>query len=209
LIAVLDGLGYPKKTRGKSLAPDLSRSGIGIGDDWRLARLLHQHFAYTNSHLDRFPVLDLCQIPDHTRSSVEFVVCSDVLEHVRPPLSEALNGLYSLVKPGGFAVVTVPLHSTQDEAELYKDLVSYEFANKTLLWKDSMGHDHADSNPTLHEGEGLVLVFRTFSHRSIVSCLLQAGFASVSSPETLPPISGVQPKREEYNVYVARKGIHE
>jgi len=207
LIAVLDGLGYSGSTIGKDIATDLSRVGLGIGDDWRLARCLYQIFRYTNTQLYSFPNLDLLNIPESAKGQFEFVVCSDVLEHVHPPMSRATDGLFELLKPGGFAVVTVPLTNESAAAEFYPDLQRYEEKDGIVTWVDKEGVERVDESPEFHGGEGLVLAFRIFSHDGLLVTLKDAGFTSVVSPQAVPQINGHDADHNRYNVYIARKGL--
>ena len=207
LIAVLDGLGYSGSAIGKDIATDLSRVGIGIGDDWRLARCLYQIFRYTNTQLYSYPNLDLLNIPKAARGQFEFVVCSDVLEHVHPPASRAVNGLFELLKPGGFAVVTVPLTHESAAAEFYPNLQTYEEKDGIVTWLDIEGVKRVDDNPEFHGGEGLVLAFRIFSADGLIATLKDAGFTLVVSPQELPKINGWDADRSKFNVYIARKGL--
>jgi len=99
--AVLQGLGYPLNVRRNSISPDMSRVGLGISDDWRLARALAFLFNYTNSYLHQFPNVDLCSPPPNCFEYFEFISCSDVLEHTPPPMDQPMRGLYSMLKPAG------------------------------------------------------------------------------------------------------------
>lgn len=107
--AVLTSLAYSEQIDIRAINSDMSRVGLGISDDWRLARALSPLFAYTNSFLHQFPVVDICSPPQEAIGKFEFISCSDVLEHTPPPRIAALVGLYQMLKPTGFAVISVPL----------------------------------------------------------------------------------------------------
>ena len=51
----------------------------------------------------------MAPIPAALASTCDFVISSDVLEHVAPPYERALSNLLRLLKPGGLLVLTVPL----------------------------------------------------------------------------------------------------
>lgn len=90
------------------------------------ARLRVLHFAPTYTFYRRFCTLpnldyipvDLCQRParlwlDITRlplqsASVDVIICSHVLEHI-PDDRQAMRELYRVLRPGGWAVLQVPL----------------------------------------------------------------------------------------------------
>lgn len=98
-LVILKGLGLPIVPL-SSLAPDLSRRGLGISDAFPLAAILGGRFDYTNSWYHRFPKVDLTSVPAELRAEFEFVVCSEVLEHVPPPVQTAMRGIAELLRPG-------------------------------------------------------------------------------------------------------------
>ena len=66
----------------------------------------HRHLAWKSHRAVRFPAFDLCtHYP--LEPIADIVFCEQVLEHVSDP-SRAVRNLYSLLVPGGFAVVSVP-----------------------------------------------------------------------------------------------------
>jgi SAM-dependent methyltransferase len=52
--------------------------------------------------------LDICDMPSLNNGQVDVVICSHVLEHVSNP-DNALAEIYRVLKPGGFAIVMVPV----------------------------------------------------------------------------------------------------
>ena len=72
------------------------------------ARLLEYFFSYQNTFLHRPPHFDLMNIDKVSFAPFDFVLCSDVLEHVPPPVDKAMRNLRRLVKPGGALILTVP-----------------------------------------------------------------------------------------------------
>ncbi len=81
MLAILEGLGYPPNIDPREIQTDFSRLGLGISDDFLLARRISNLFSYTNSFYHRFPILDVMNPPDSATNFFEFVSCSDVLEH--------------------------------------------------------------------------------------------------------------------------------
>ncbi len=83
--------------------------GIGCSD-WAYTDLLAEKFDYVNTFYDHEPKLDLCNV-DWSRwqpHSVDFITCTDVLEHVEPPIERIFENISRLLKPGGVAFITVP-----------------------------------------------------------------------------------------------------
>jgi len=200
---VLLGLGYPGNIDINEINTDLSRTGLGIGDDWKLARMLSQKFAYTNSHLDKFPKVDLLSPPQSCIEYFEFVTCSDVLEHTPPPRQKAISGLFQVLRPGGFAVISVPIKSNSSYREYYPDAVFWEISEKAVRWRDSHGLTFIDEEPEFHGGEGLTLTFRQWSKKQLEDDLILAGFSQV---EHLPNL-GFSHSERDIALVIARKGF--
>lgn len=200
MLSVLEGLGYPE---GASVSPDFSRYGLGISDDMTLAQRLFQLFMYTNSYYHQFPKIDVTSPPAETRGQFEFIVCSDVLEHVPPPAEFALLGLHSMLRPGGFLVVSVPCQTGPQTAEYYPKIVTWELSDDGLRWRDSAGSEHFDPDPELHGGSGQTLAFRFWSVTDLAERLLSCGFSSVRYPSRLPPIDDSRFGVEEAGILIA------
>lgn len=179
--AILCGLGYPEDANIRFINNDLSRVGIGISDDWRLARALSPLFAYTNSFLHQFPVVDICLPPPETIGKFEFISCSDVLEHTPPPRISALMGLYQMLKPTGFAVISVPLRKGFEFAEFYPELTTWRHENDFIHWTDKNGQERIDQHPEFHGGEGLTLAFRQWTEEKLIEELKAVGFSEIIS----------------------------
>jgi hypothetical protein len=156
---------------------DFSRSGLGISDNVFLAAALAGRFDYVNSYLHRFPRLDISEVPPDLGGAFEFVVCSDVLEHVPPPVEPALQGLASLVRPGGFVVASVPC-TRGETVEHYPDLDSYDIVGETVVWTGKDGREHCDPHPEFHGGQGRTLAFRLWNVDDFHARLDQVGLVA-------------------------------
>lgn len=55
-------------------------------------------------------IADLCNCVDTVGADrYDFIVCTEVLEHTRQPF-DAVNSIFSMLKPGGLAFVTTPFN---------------------------------------------------------------------------------------------------
>ena len=199
--AVLTGLAYSEQIDIRAINSDMSRVGLGISDDWRLARALSPLFAYTNSFLHQFPVVDICSPPQEAIGQFEFISCSDVLEHTPPPRNAALMGLYQMLKPTGFAVISVPLIRGLQFAEFYPELITWKTENDFVHWVDQDGHEHIDQHPEFHGGEGLTLAFRQWTEEKLIEELKAVGFSEIIS-RPIPAFLGLE---QTICVVIARK----
>jgi len=182
MLALLVGLRYPLEPIAER-APDWSRRGIGISDPMEIASVLVTRVDYVNTWYDRFPKVDLTAVPDELRASLEFVTCSEVLEHVPPPVDLALRGLADILRPGGFAVLSVPRCPVSTTTEYYPGLTQFRVVYDRVIWVDGAGLTHLDPNPEFHQGQGQTLAFRQWNFDDLVARLNFMGF---SPPLYLP-----------------------
>jgi SAM-dependent methyltransferase len=148
---------------------------VGFDDSAAIASRLPRHLRYINSHLHEFPKLDLCNPPEETIGFFEFAICSEVLEHVTGDPQIAFNGLQRILRPGGFAVVTVPVAVSHEE--WYPNLrETLEVREGFVRWVDTAGNEHVKTDPEFHGGTGDVLAHRVFSKESLIQGLRLAGF---------------------------------
>lgn len=106
--------------------PERPLAGIDFSGSPAYARRLARRLAYTNTFFDRQPRLDLRELPDERRGTCDFVICSEVLEHVAPPVQNAFDNLCALLKPGGLLVLTVPYSQENATVEHFPELFDWE-----------------------------------------------------------------------------------
>ena len=198
---LLAGLGYPI-VRFDSIKSDWSRIGLGISDDINVASRVATKFFYSNSYYDVFPLLDIRKVPSVAKRAFEFVICSDVLEHIDTGLDFAVEGIASMLKPNGFAVISVPILVDQANLEFYPNLSTFEILNGEVHWTDTNGEKMVDTNPEFHGGRGQNLAFRQFTDDSITSTLLNNGFSKIIKGMTAKKY-GVH-ENQLSGVYIAR-----
>ena len=86
---------------------DKSICGLGLTDPAPLAAVLTERFTYLNTYLDMEPRLDIRYDPSPI-GPLDFLIASEVFEHVEPPVVEAFRNAARLLKPSGFLLLTVP-----------------------------------------------------------------------------------------------------
>ena len=173
---------------GESLAlPDfpIRRDIVGIGlSDWRgYAAPLANKLGYTNTFYHTEPKLDITvESPDLT-GSLDFLISSDVFEHVAPPVSVAFENARQLLKPGGMMVLTVPYGKGCDHLEHFPDLYEYEIVEQAghsvLRNVTRNGVEQRFENLVFHGGPGATLEMRRFSESSLIGLLQATGFEDV------------------------------
>jgi len=202
-LAVMTGLGIDPAPLSE-ISTDWSRVGVGFDDHPSIFSRFPARWDFVNTRLHRFPQLDLLSPTDTTVGAFEFALCSDVLEHVQPPYRRGLEGLLTILKPGGFAVISVPVSGNPETIEHYPGLKRFEILeSRAVEWTDEMGTRHHQSHPVFHGGDGLTLEFRIFSASEIVATLVEVGFESVLELFPRPDLGVFQIASP--GVFVARK----
>ena len=203
VLGVLQSLGHSNTTL-SDVQEDWSIRGLGTSDDIKIAKKLGNKFDYVNTYYHKGPKLDLTDVDPQWRETARFIICSDVLEHIPPPTNIALEGLYSLVAPGGAAIVSIPYATAETSNEFYPNLDRYEIQDNQVVWHDTMGQRHVDTNPEFHGGAGQTLSFRVWSLSRFEEALLSVGFSRIERV-ILNASLGVPPIPSCDAILIARK----
>jgi SAM-dependent methyltransferase len=162
--------------------PDLI--GLGLSDWEGYAKPLAGKLGYTNTYFDREPRLDITQIDRAREGTLDFLIASEVLEHVHPPVAAALANIHRLLKPGGLLVLTVPFFANQETREHFPDLHESEIVErsgkKTLINRTIDGEEQVFDQLVFHGGDGATLEMRVFGQTSLQRDVLQAGFTEIA-----------------------------
>ena len=166
-----------------SLAPRRDLVGIGLSDAACYAEPLARAFRYRNTFFHAKPRLDITAIDPALRGTHDFLVASDVFEHVAPPVARAFDNALSLLKPGGTFVLTVPFSLEADTVEHYPELYDWSLEATDgafrVLNRTVDGRMQRFASPVFHGGPGTTLEMRLFSRDALLREIRRAGFASV------------------------------
>ncbi len=157
--------------------------GLGISDSDIYAPLLEQSFNYTNTYYHRQPVLDLVDPDPGDFGRYDFIVCSEVLEHIPPPVDRAFHTLAQLLKPAGVLVLTVPYVPIPTTIEHFPDLQQHGLATidgtTVLVNRLPGGGYHVHDRLTFHGGQGSTLEMRIFAETDVRALLNAAGLTAI------------------------------
>ncbi len=155
--------------------------GFGISDSEIYAGRLENCFTYTNTFCHREPAFDLLRPDEKEFGKYDFVICSEVLEHVTDSVDAAFTTLARLLKPSGVLILTVPYSLEAGIAEHYPELAGSalaEFDGRTILvGRSPNGEYRVFDDLKFHGGTGATLERRVFSDESMRAGLAAAGFA--------------------------------
>lgn len=157
--------------------------GIGMTDSFSYAIPLAEKFDYTNTYYHCEPFFDITAHHPERYGTLDFVISSDVFEHIAPPVQRAFDEVRRLLKPAGRFILTVPSSLDPETREHYPDLHEYgvtKIADKSVIVnrkKDGSIQVHLD--PVFHGGDGTTLEMRLFSRQALSKHLTAAGFDEV------------------------------
>jgi hypothetical protein len=164
-----------------SFPADKAIGGIGLSDWENYADVLAKKFTYANTLFHTEPFLDISKpIDADLRSSADFLISTDVFEHVAPPLQKAFDGAFDLLRSGGHMILTVPYSLHAKGAEHYPDLHDYrvvQFGDRYVVLNHTAdGKFVVHENPVFHGGPGTTLEMRVPCLQDLKDHLATAGF---------------------------------
>jgi SAM-dependent methyltransferase len=170
------------------LAKDLT--GIGLTDSPSIADRLVEQLNYTNTFYHQEPRIDIQDLASGTDGAYDFIIASEVFEHLPPPVQPAFHNLWRLLRPDGFVVFTVPWGIDGHTLEHYPDLYDWQIANlrsgPILVNRDAAGEIQLFENLCFHGGPGATLEMRLFTKGDLIEHFEEAGFQETEFAESYP-----------------------
>jgi hypothetical protein len=158
-------------------------TGIGMSDWEGYAIPLTERLDYRNTYYHQEPRLDIVNLDAKWVGSCDFVISTEVFEHVPPPVEVAFRNLYRLLKPGGVLIFTTPFGSENSTKEHYPDLFDFRIDRSVSppvlrnLTRD--GREQTMTDFVIHGGDGETLEMRQFCESDLLRHLRSAGFEQI------------------------------
>jgi SAM-dependent methyltransferase len=184
--------------------------GLGMTDWAGYAEPLAARFSYVNTYYHKEPQFDITNPgPEHT-GQYDFVISTEVFEHIQAPVARAFENAARLLKPTGFLILTVPYTGLEDETkEHFPDLNAYRIIQLedqfVLVNRRPDGVVETFTDLAFHGGPGTTLEMRLFAEKELVEKLLAAGFREVAVMRESYPEFGVQLPQPWSRPMVARR----
>jgi hypothetical protein len=157
----------------------------GVSDGASIYEVLTSKFKanYRNFEYHIEPRLDITNVESAMECTADIISCSEVLEHVQPPVEAAFTGLNVILKRGGFLVISVP-HREKGFPHIEHFPVLTEShidfsGDPKLIGKTVTGETIEFGDLVFHGGAGSTLEYRVFSEDSLRSNLLSSGFVNI------------------------------
>lgn len=169
--------------------------GMGMSDPPELAQRLAEKFDYINTFYHQEPRLDIVNPQPDQLARYDFIVSSEVMEHVPQPVEQAFANLNRMLKRDGLLLLTVPYRIDGRTAEHFPELHEYALAapggRTVLVNRRRDGSLEVFENLSFHGGDGSTLEMRIFTEASLKELLEGAGFARVHIASESVPEFGV------------------
>lgn len=170
--------------------------GVGLSDWMGYAVPLAERLDYQNTYFDEAPRLDITEISDEMAGSCDFLITTEVFEHVLSPVQRAFDGARRLLKPGGVMVLTVPFDNgapaTKEHFPQLNDFSIVEEDGRRRLYNTALdGQTEVFDDLVFHGGPGSTLEMRLFGLRALIEHCRKAGFAGVDVAADDVPERGI------------------
>ncbi len=200
---------------GASLAlPDFPRikslRGLGTSDSESYAGRLADRLDYRNTFFHREPRFDIAHPAPDESGRYDFLLSSEVLEHVVSPVEAAFQNIFDMLKPSGVFVFTVPYSLEGQTIERFDKLHDFGFARLSdrtvLVNRTPQGELQVFEDLIFHGGAGSTLEMREFSEAGLKTVLAAAGFTDVRIDSEDYPEFGIFRRYAWSLPIAARKG---
>ena len=184
-------------------------TGLSLSDWPEYARRLAKKFSYVNTFLHKKPKLDIRDPQGY--DPVDFLIASEVFEHVAPPVSAAFTGAYKTLKDDGVLILTTPfMNRIESTIEHFPELFEYELVERApgdyeLVNTTADGRRQVFRDLKFHGGVGQALEMRIFARNDLLNHLRAAGFTRVEVRDEDYPKHGVVWRYPWSTPIVARK----
>jgi SAM-dependent methyltransferase len=131
--------------------------------------------------LDREPRVDISNPPREELGKYDFLISSEIFEHVLPPAESAFRNAFELLKPNGVLILSVPYSVEPSMKEHYPDLHQFGLAQVgdqvVLVNRTRGGEMQVFEKLVFHRsGQGEALEMREFNEGDLKRMLAEAGF---------------------------------
>lgn len=154
--------------------------GIGISDSADYAGALATKLDYRNTHYHKAPQFDIVNVPETEWGQYDFLIASEVFEHVAPPVERAFGNAFRLLKPNGLFFFTVPYTLDGHTVEHFPALNEHGLARVgdrlVLVNRSRQGELQVFEDLVFHGGAGSTLEIRRFSETELRAQFRNAGF---------------------------------
>lgn len=165
----------------REAAPRKHLRGVGMSDWTGYAADLERIFDYTNTFYHQEPRLDVTDAASAQKyQDLDFIISSDVLEHIVAPVSQALKNIRSMMRDDGLFILTAPYVEGYESIEHFPHLHNFKIVSNdggyVLENRTANGLQERFEHLIFHGGPGSTLEMRMFGEGDLLNMLKYAGF---------------------------------
>lgn len=172
--------------------------GIGLSDATLYADRFAEKLSYTNTFYHCEPQFNVKDLGYGIPSSLDFIIASEVFEHVTYPVQPAFDNLRRLLKPDGVIFFTTPWRPIGFTVEHFPELFDWTIVpfrdRHVLLNKTEAGNLQAFTDLRFHGGPGETLEMRVFAQSDLIRNFEAAGLVPGVAADPVPKFGIVYPK---------------
>jgi SAM-dependent methyltransferase len=184
--------------------------GIGMSDSPELAERLAEKFDYTNTFYHQPPFFDVTHPAEGDTGRYDFILSSEVMEHVPAPIEQSFAAIARLLKDDGVLLLTTPYNVEGKTVEHFPELYKFTLASLggsiVLVNRRRDGHIEVFDNLVFHGGPGSTLELRVFTETSLRQTIAAGGFPILHMAAENFPEFGVEHAETWSLPMAARKG---
>lgn len=160
-------------------------TGWGMSDVDSYAPILSKKFNYINTFYHQDPYFDItAPLKQTQKNSLDFLISTEVFEHIPPPISIAFENAHNILKPNGTFIFTAPFNLEEETQEHFPDMYQYELikqSDEKYILKNTTrdGRRQIFEELVFHGGAGATLEMRVFSKNGLLRNLQNAGFRDI------------------------------
>lgn len=143
----------------------------------------------------------------------DFVISTEVFEHVVPPVARAFSHTFDLLKQGGHSTLTVPFTNAPTTLERFADLHDYRIIqfgqDYVLVNRTNDGRYALHDKPCFYSGPGTTLEMRISCRKDIINHLIDADFTDVKVLDDDVSQWGILHKHPWSFLILARRSLSE
>ncbi|MBV9265939.1 MAG: methyltransferase domain-containing protein [Acidobacteriaceae bacterium] len=152
--------------------------------DWRrIAAVLRSKLSYRNTFFHKYPRFDILNPTPSDYAAYDFVICSEVVEHLTHDVQRAFDNLARILRPNGFLVFSTPWLMEGSTQEHFPDLWDWKVVELSgryvLVNRTAAGKLQAFDNLCFHGGPGQTLEMRILTKPDLERHFSVAGFRKI------------------------------
>jgi SAM-dependent methyltransferase len=169
--------------------------GIGLSDWEGYSQILEKKFNYFNTYYHKEPFFDITSPPEKFKNAFDFLISTEVFEHIPPPVNTAFAGASSVLKSKGLLVLSVPYGSQEKTIEHFPTIKKFKiidfFEKKILINEVKEDCYETFHKLNFHGGDGATLELRIFSLSDLLSNLKDNEFVNITIHKDEYPNFGI------------------